>query len=138
MCAGACTLPSVLAPVQPRAEPALDLRRHLTRVGVALQRLFAEDELAIEGHLEAALRTARELNPPQDRGPAAEQLVRQAHGPVEIVSRDAELDPYLVLGVDHQPNVLRLRGLYSWRPNGGRLNDENQAVSASVPDSWAG
>jgi len=66
-----------------------------------LQLCLAEHELLIEGYLEAPGVTAAQLHFAQDGRPSGEQLVGQAHGLVEIVSRDAELDRSVVFGVDH-------------------------------------
>lgn len=66
-----------------------------------LQLCLAEHELTIERDLEAPGVTAAQLHGAQDGRPPGEQLVGQAHGLVEIVSRDAELDRCFVLGVDH-------------------------------------
>ena len=66
-----------------------------------LQLGLAEHELAVQGDLETPCVTAAQLHRAQDRRPAGEQLVGQAHGLVEVVSRDAELDRCFVFGVDH-------------------------------------
>src|SRR5215813_8939129 len=66
-----------------------------------LQLRLAEDELAVEGDLEATLVTAAQLHGAHDRRPPGEQLLGQAHGPVQVVSRNAELDRCFVLRIDH-------------------------------------
>ena len=92
---------SGLAPRNRPAKAALESFSHLARIGMPLKLRFAEYELAVEGHLEAPGVTAAQLHGAQDGRPSGEQVVGQAHGPVEIVSRDAELDRCFVLRVDH-------------------------------------
>src|SRR5690348_2068484 len=98
---------------------------------------FAEHELPIQGDLEASGVTASQLHCAQDRRPAGQQLVGQAHGLVEIVSRDAELDRCFVLGVDHANRcypVTLLRIPNSWRvalPRSSRMT----AAGSTMPTS---
>ena len=92
---------SRLAPRKRRAEAALEGGRDLAPVRMPLQLRLAEHELPVEGDLEAPGVTAAQLDCAQDGRPAGQQLVGQAHGLVEIVSRDAELDRCFVFGVDH-------------------------------------
>ena len=68
---------------------------------MASEARFAEYELTVERNLEATVISRLQLDAPKYRRPARQYLLSQAHGPVEIVSRDTELDYSLVLWVDH-------------------------------------
>ncbi len=90
-----------LAPLEARPQPLLESGRDLTPVGMPVQRRLAEDQLSVKRHLEVALAPGSQLHAAHDRRPTGEQLIGQAHGPVEVVSRDAVFDDCVVLGVDH-------------------------------------
>ena len=67
---------------------------------MAAEARLAEHQLAVEPDVKPAVIRGLKANLAEDRSPFREDLVGQAHGPVEIVSRDAELDKRFVLRVD--------------------------------------
>ena len=82
------------------AEPILEEVDYLPLLCVAAEARLAEHQLAVEPDLKPAVLGGLKANALEDRSPLREDLVGQAHGPVEIVSRDAELDQRFVLWVD--------------------------------------
>jgi hypothetical protein len=62
---------------------------------------LGEEQLVVEGHLEAALRRGDEVEALDDRCPTVEQFVRQTDGARDVVSGNAELDEQPVLGIEH-------------------------------------
>jgi hypothetical protein len=60
---------------------------------------LAVDQLAVEDDLKAAPGAGEQLDVLDRRGPPGEQLVRQTDGPGNVVSRNAEFDRELVLGI---------------------------------------
>ncbi len=92
---------SLAAPVEARTDSLLEGRSNLTRVSVPAELSFAEDQIAVERHLEVALRTTAQLDAAHDRRPTGEKLFHQAHGPVQIVSGDAVFDHRVMLWIDH-------------------------------------
>lgn len=89
------------APVQGWAELLLEGAHDLAGLGVAAEPRFAEHQLTVETYLESALLTRLQPDAAKDRRPRCEHLVGQAHGPVEIVSRDAEFNLRFVLWRNH-------------------------------------
>lgn len=88
-------------PLGRSSKPRLQDLRDLTRGGKARERRFAEDLLAIDGDLETALAAGLELDAVEHGSPSVHQLRSQAHGLVEVVSRDAEFDRDPWFGVRH-------------------------------------
>jgi hypothetical protein len=84
------------SPVERRAELCLEETGQLSGLGKPPRVLLAEDQLIVEVDGEPTVARALELEGSNNRGPAAQELIAQAHGPVEIVSRDAVLDPNVV------------------------------------------
>ena len=74
-------------------------------MGKALQLCLAEDQLIVEGHLEAALTARADRDLDQAWRPRPENFRRQTDGLLEIVSGNAELDGDAVLGIDHDTRV---------------------------------
>jgi hypothetical protein len=81
-----------LAPVEGRSDPGLKKTDYFSDLCVATETRLAEYEFVVKCHLEPTVVSALEANRAKDRGPSREDLGRQAHGPVQIVSRHAELD----------------------------------------------
>lgn len=94
-----------LTPVDRRAEDRLRQLQDFALLGKTLQAFLAEDQLVVEGHLEAALVRRPERHLDQDRGPGPQDFSRQTGGLLEIVSGNAELDGNAVLGIDHGTRV---------------------------------
>src|SRR5581483_147437 len=80
-------------------------------LSVALQRSLGEDQLVVEGDLEAAARRRHELDVLDDRGPAVQQFVRQTDGTRHVVSGNTELDAEVVTRVEHRIETTGGRGL---------------------------
>src|SRR5258707_3213426 len=102
-----------LPPLQRRAKLPLEKARHLPGLREAPGRLLAEKELAVQRDLEAAVVPALELDRTPDGGPAAQELAGQAHGLVEIVSRNAVFDLRFVERADHLARIRLFFGLCS-------------------------
>jgi hypothetical protein len=88
-------------PAQWRAELWLEDPGDLTINRKAIEPGLAEDLLSIEKNLESTPGAALELDCVQHRRPAVEDLSGQAHGLVEVISRNAELDRDLGFGAGH-------------------------------------
>jgi len=88
-------------PGESRPEPLLEQRGQLTLVGEPLLLLLAEDERAVQRHLEDPFGPRLQLHPGDDRGIAVEDVGRRTDGPFQIVSGDAELDGQPVLVIQH-------------------------------------
>src|SRR5437870_2908055 len=82
-------------------EPLLEQRGQLTLAGEPLLLLLAEDERAVQRHLEDPFGPRLQLHPGDDRGIAVEDVGRRTDGPVKIVSGNAELDGQPVLVIQH-------------------------------------
>jgi hypothetical protein len=67
---------------------------------VASEGGFAVDQLAVQDDLKASPGAWDQVDVLDQWGPLGEQLVRQTDGPGDVVSRDAEFDRELVLGID--------------------------------------
>ena len=76
--------------------------RDLAGRRVAPERLLREDELTVERHLEASVRSRNELDRFDDGSPTLQQLVRQTDGARNVVSGDAEFDEEPVPWVKHE------------------------------------
>src|SRR5947209_13128312 len=79
------------------------------------QRL-AENLLAVDLDVENATATRLQLDAAENRGPLVHDLLSQAHGPVEIVSRNAEFNCDLGFGNGHLVCRLLLE-----KKNGGAI-----------------
>src|SRR6266508_4796026 len=88
----ACTTRRPLRAVELGADAVADEPDHLTRLGVPPGGHLRVDEVTVHRHLEAALGAGHQLDPLDDGRPPMQQLGRQTDGPVDVVSRDAELD----------------------------------------------
>jgi hypothetical protein len=73
----------------------------LARVGVAPERGLGEDQLAIDGDLEASLARRDQLDRLDDGRPSVGQLSRQTDGSFVVASGDAVLDADAVPRVEH-------------------------------------
>src|SRR5438105_1324068 len=62
-----------------------------------VQGRLGEDEIAVEGHLEAAFPGALQLDGVDHMRPPGEEFIRQTDGLGDVVSGDAELDVQMVL-----------------------------------------
>ena len=91
-----------LVPLDLRTDALSDDAGDLSWLGVAPQARLGEDELTVEGHLEAAAARRDKLDVLDDRCPAGQQFVRQTDGPRHVVSGNAELDPKSVPGLEHR------------------------------------
>ena len=80
------------SPLRRRAELWPEQLRHLAFVREAVQPSLAEDLFTVDRHLEHPVAAGLQLNATEHGRPAIQDFLRQAHGLVEIVSRDAELD----------------------------------------------
>ena len=100
-CYSACRRRLGIPPIERRAELGLEKRGDLARFRESTGLLLAEHELLVKGDLEPTAAAALQLDRTHDRSPATQQLVRQAHGLVEVVSRNAVFDPHLVERRDH-------------------------------------
>ncbi len=89
-------------PLRRRPELRLQKLHDLAPLRKPVQAGLAEDFLAVDGHLETAAASGFELEAAQHRRPAVHQLLSQAHGLGQVVSRDAELDRDFGFGVGHQ------------------------------------
>ena len=76
-----------------------------TGLGVTTERGLREDDLTVEGHLEAALGGWHERDTGDDRCPSGEEFVRQTDGTRHVVSGDAELNVNVVAGIEHGPDA---------------------------------
>ena len=85
-------LPVGGSPLWPRSEPGFENFRDLAVGWKAGKPRFAEDLLPIDEHLETALAAGLQLDAIEQWRPTGHELLCQAHGPVEVVSRDAEFD----------------------------------------------
>ncbi len=83
------------------AKLGLEKTYYLARPGKPTCLCLAENELTVNRHLKASAAGATQLDRPHYWRPTAQHLIGQAHGPLEIASRDAELDLHLVLRIDH-------------------------------------
>src|SRR5205823_2539760 len=68
--------PAGSAPLDRRAQSLANDARDLAALGVAAEGRLGEDQLAVEGHLEAAVGRRHQLDGLDDRRPPLEQLVR--------------------------------------------------------------
>src|SRR4029077_20245966 len=84
--------PLRLSPVERLTDSVLEDADYLAAPGVAAEARFAEHELSVERNFEPTVVSRFESDAAKYRRPARQYLLGQAHGPVEIVSRDAELD----------------------------------------------
>ena len=82
----------VRSPPGRRSEPRLEEFPDLTLGGEAVEACLAEDLLPVDEHLETALAACLQLDSIQPWRPTVQELLSQAHGLVEVVSRDAEFD----------------------------------------------
>jgi hypothetical protein len=73
-------------------DPVFEDACYLAAPGVAAETRFAEHDLAVERNLESTVFSRLQSDAAKYRRPARQYLLGQAHGLVEIVSRDAELD----------------------------------------------
>src|ERR1700730_4650305 len=88
-------------PAQWRAELVLEDPRPLAIAPEAVELRLAEDLLTLEIDLDPALAARPQLDAGDHRSPMLQQLVSQAHGLVEVVSRDAEFNCYLRFCAGH-------------------------------------
>ena len=79
-------------PLRRRPEFWSQQLHHLAFVREAVKPSLAEDLLPVDRHLEHPVAAGLQLNATEHGRPAIQDFLRQAHGLVEIVSRDAELD----------------------------------------------
>jgi hypothetical protein len=94
-----------------RAEGALGESDDLAGFGVAAQGCLGEDQLTVEGHLEAALGAREKVERLDDRRPSRQEFVRQTDGSRDVVSGDAELDGDAVARLEHDHDATgRRRG----------------------------
>jgi hypothetical protein len=70
-----------------------------------MQLQLAEDQLVVEGHLEAPLTSRAQGDLDHHRGPGPENLRRQTDGLLQVISGNAVFDRDAVLGIDHVPSV---------------------------------
>jgi hypothetical protein len=79
----------------------LNRLRHLLGAWKATGTGFVEDDLAVDGDLEDALRSCAQLDARYDGGPSIGDLGCRTDSLVQIVSRDAVFDHHCVLWIDH-------------------------------------
>jgi hypothetical protein len=69
---------------------------HLARARVPIEGCLREQQLAVEGHLEAAAAAWQQDRATDPRRPGPEELSHQTGGSIDVVSDDAELDHQFV------------------------------------------
>lgn len=89
------------APVGRRAESWLEKPGHLSFGWEAVELGFAEDLITIDMDLEAAFAARLQLDAVENGRPPLQELTCQAHGLVDVVSRNAEFDRDPGFGADH-------------------------------------
>jgi predicted small metal-binding protein len=90
------------SPLRRRPKAWLDELRDLAFGREAVELRLAENFPPVDGDLETSVAAGLELDACKHRRPAVEELLSQAHGLVEIVSRDAEFDRDLWFWSCHQ------------------------------------
>ena len=88
-------------PFRRRPQPRLEQLRNFAFGREAVEPVLAEHLLTVDGDLKPPVAPRLQLDATNDRSPAAQDLLRQAHGLVEVVSRDAEFDRDLGFGAGH-------------------------------------
>src|SRR5713101_3114791 len=80
------------SPLRRGSEPRLQEFPDLTFRRKAVEPCLAEDLLPVDEHLETAFAACLQLDSIEQWRPSIHELLSQAHGLVEVVSRDAEFD----------------------------------------------